>query len=210
MNIILRPFTGTGAVFFPTGPPPGGTCEFATEKCLKTCYVNDWSNFDEETRLPYCVKRETYRLIITESIDNIVDRMLIDLAGLQTNILSWFGSGDCLSRDVERISAIIQALPSRIVQMGFTRNQKLWERHKNVFALTIEKIEDAPDRVSMYAIPDYEKETSIMVSPRYEVRGGFCGPHLCMDRDRARPELTHYINCKTCHRLGTGCFDRRK
>jgi hypothetical protein len=147
---------------------------------------------------------------MTEPINAVVDRMLIDLAGLQTRILSWFGSGDCLAKDVGRISAIIQALPPNITQMGFTRNRKLWELHKDVFALTIEKIEDAPDRVSMYAIPDYEKETSIMVSPRYEVRGGFCGPHLCVDRDRARPELSHYINCKTCHRLGTGCFDRRK
>jgi hypothetical protein len=209
MDRLLRPFTGTGSVFFPIGPPPYGTCEYATTGCLEACYVNDRSDFDEETRIPECAKREMYHLMITESISDIVDRLLLDLAGLQTHILSWFGSGDCLEADVDRISSIIDAIPKHIVQMGFTRNQNLWELHKGIFALTIEKKEDAPDPIAMYAIPNYDKETSVMFSPHYTVRGGYCGPIVCQDQDRGHPELTHYINCKTCHRLSTGCFDRR-
>ena len=209
MQRLLRPFTGTGSVFFPVGLPPHGTCEHATPECLASCYVIDRSDFDEETRIPECDKRETYRLMTTESVSDIVDRLLLDLAGLQTHILSWFGSGDCLDTDVLRISNIIDAIPKRIVQMGFTRNRDLWELHKGVFALTIEKKGDATDSAAMYAIPNYAKETSVMFSPYYRVRGGYCGPIVCQDQDRGHPELTHYINCKTCHRLGTGCFDRR-
>jgi len=144
-----------------------------------------------------------------EPLEVVVRQMLIDLDGLQTHILSWFGSGDCLAKDTSHISAIIQTIPPHIVQMGFTRNQTLWRLHKDVFALTIEKESDAPDHYAMYSVPDYANETSVMFSPRYDVRGGFCGPHLCMDQERGRPELTHYINCKICHRLSMGCFDRR-
>jgi hypothetical protein len=94
--------------------------------------------------------------------------------------------------------------------MGFTRNRKLWELHKDIFALTIDDEADAPDPDAMYSIPNYEKETSTMFVPSYQVRGGLCGPMLCKDRDRSRTDLTHYINCKTCRRWKTGCFDRRK
>jgi hypothetical protein len=206
---LLRPFTGTGSVFFPVGLPPKGTCEFATPLCLKHCYVNDRSNFDEETRISYADKCQTYHLIMSKPIDMILERFLQDLIGLQTRILSWFGTGDCLTADTDRISTIVQAIPKTVIQMGFTRNQALWERHKDIFALSIEKEEDAPDSQAMYSIPDYEKETSVMYTPSYAVRGGHCGPILCRDSDRSRPELTHYINCKTCCRLQTGCFDRR-
>ena len=205
---LLKPFTGTGAVFFPEGLPPKGTCEFATPRCLRSCYVADRSDFDEETRISEEEKRRVYEVITSESAEVIRNVFLRDLDGLQTPILAWFGSGDCPAKDVDQISAIIQAMPTGVVQMGFTRNRVLWERHKAVFALSIEDPEEATDPSAMYAIPDYEKETSVMYVPAYQVRGGYCGPLVCEDRDRGRPDLTHYINCRTCHRLGAGCFDR--
>lgn len=206
---LLRPFTGTGAVFFPIGPPPIGTCEFATTSCYQHCYVRDRCNFDEETRISQDEKYQIYYTIISAATGVIRDRFLQDLKGLQTPILHWFGSGDCLAGHTDQISYIIRAMPETVIQMGFTRNRELWERHKDVFALSIEKEEDAPDPGAMYSIPDYKKETSVMYVPNYEVRGGYCGPILCKDRDRCHPELSHYINCRICHRLRTGCFDRR-
>ena len=209
---VLKPFTGTGAVFFPVGSPPLGTCAFSTPDCRHHCYMTEAEDkdFDEETRVSDEETRRIWSIInLSESIEAIRHIFLRDLEGLQTPILHWFASGDCLPDKVGRISRIIDAMPDHIIQMGFTRNRKLWVRHKDVFSLTIEKEEDAPDPNAMYSIPDYRKQTSVMYCPAYEVRGGFCGPHLCMDRDRDRPELTHYINCRTCHRLKTGCFDRR-
>jgi len=208
---LLRPFTGTGAIFFPVGRPPVGTCQFATDKCLATCYVNDPSDFDQETRVPTCVKQAVYRAVIDWHTWDLVRVFKRELDGLQTPILSWFGSGDCLEKDGDKISRIVEALKKAgVVQMSFTRNRDLWECHKDVFALTIEYEDEATDPTAMYSIPNYEKETSVMYCPSYEVRGGYCGPIVCQDKDRTRPELTHYINCRICHRLKMGCFDRRE
>jgi hypothetical protein len=206
---LLKPFTGTGAVFFPEGPPPRGTCEFATITCEQHCYVNDHSNFDEETRVPLWEKQLIYARMLSRPLPALRAQMLADLQGLQTPILHWFATGDCPAVALERVSTLIGMMPPDVVQMGFTRNRKLWERHKDVFALTVERTESFPDSNAMYSVPHYDKETSVMYCPSYQVRGGFCGPHLCQDIDRDRAELTHYINCRTCHRLKLGCFDRR-
>jgi len=171
--------------------------------------MDDPSDFDEETRVSWSETWDIHAAVTTASVCEVRDRFLEDLDGLQTNILSWFGSGDCPTGDVDRISTLINLMPKRIVQMGFTRNRELWERHKDVFALTVEALEEITDPDALYSVPDYEAETSVMYIPNHEIRGGFCGPILCQDRDRTREDLSHYINCRTCYRLGTGCFDRK-
>ena len=206
---LLRPFTGTGSVFFPIGRPPIGACEFATDECLQACYVNDDEDFDEETRISQDEKDRIYNAIVHCPTWSVKGKILQDLDGLQTHIFSWFGSGDCMMKDIDCISAIIEALPDRIVQMGFTRNHTLWSRFPDIFALTVDSKEDAQVPGMMYAIPDFETQTSVMCTPDYEVRGGFCGPILCRDQNRGQEDLTHYINCKTCCRRLLGCFDRR-
>jgi len=100
---LLRPFTGTGSVFFPIGRPPEGTCEFATDECLRHCYVNDTDGFDEETRITPDDKRRIYHRVINCSPERVRNQIIKDLDGLQTHILSWFGSGDCLMQDLEGI-----------------------------------------------------------------------------------------------------------
>ena len=209
---VLKPFTGTGAVFFPVGSPPLGTCAFSTPDCRHHCYMTEAEDkdFDEETRVSDEETRRIWSIInLSESIEAIRHIFLRDLEGLQTPILHWFASGDCLPDKVGRISRIIDAMPDHIIQMGFTRNKRLWTRYREIFVLTIEEEDYCLDSDALYSIPDYRAQTSVMFNPAYEVQGGFCGPHLCMDRDRGRPELTHYINCRTCHQLKTGCFDRR-
>lgn len=207
---ILRPFTGTGAVFFPIGKHPKGTCDNATKECLKYCYQLNpkHPNFDEEILISQKDKQNIYKFIINSDIDLICETFKKELDGLQTKILHWFGSGDCLTKDLEKISLIIENMKKYddIVQMGFTRNILLWKRFKNIFALTIDKKEDVKEE-GMYSIPDYENERSVMYSPYYQVKGGLCGPETC--DDMFDQKLNHYINCKTCLRLKTGCFDRR-
>ncbi len=206
---ILRPFTGTGAVFFPVGAPPKGTCLFATEDCTDMCYAVDPADadFDEEVRIPQDEKWKIYRCIIEMEKNFLIDRLLDELCGLQTPILHWFGSGDCLPKDTERICELIDAVGDKAVQMGFTRNKKLWKKHKDIFALTVESIEDATDEDALYSIPNYAAQVSVVYSPRYQVKGGHCGPITCKD---INGQLEHYINCRTCSRLKTGCFDRRR
>ncbi len=210
---LLRPFTGTGAIFFPVGLPPLGTCHFATPECLYLCYAIDPNdaNFDEDLRISEEEKQCVYKFIMAFNYSTkiICDKIVEDLDGLQTPILHWFGSGDCPPDKVNRISSIIDAMPGNVVQMGFTRNRKLWEKHKDIFALSIETEEEAIDCKALYSIPNYKEQVSVMYSPAYQVRGGYCGPLTCRDINRDKKELEHYINCKTCLRLKTGCFDRR-
>ena len=208
---ILRPFTGTGCVFFPIGLPPMGTCEFATKKCIQHCYANltiTHSNFDEEVIIPESEKKEIYKQFMEYPKEWLREEVLRELDGLQTPILHWFGSGDCLVRDMDRITELIEFFSCDLVQMGFTRNVELWHRHKDIFALTVERIEDCAnlDESGMFSIPNYRKQQTVMHKPSKQVRGGYCGPLTCEDAEEK--DLEHYINCRTCRRLHTGCFDR--
>ena len=208
---ILRPFTGTGAVFFPIGIPPIGTCEFATHNCRKYCYASlpEYPDFDEELLVSEEDKREIYEVFCDLPVKWIVEEILRELDGLQTDILHWFGSGDCMTKDMPKILDIINALdesPAMITQMGFTRNVNLWEQRKDIFALTVESEEEINDRAGMFSVTDYVEGTSKMFCSQRPTRGGLCGPELC--QDRIEKKLTHFINCQTCRRLKTGCFDR--
>ena len=214
---IIRPFTGTGAVFFPVGLPPTGTCEFASPACLKYCYTHensadgDYSDYDDEIRISVDEKKEIYSRFMTTPVVELCDEIERLLDGLQTHLLHWFGSGDCTERDWPHIQAVVDEMRTRsgVVQMGFTRNLKFWEANKDILALTIEDEGEAQDPTAIYSVPDYDEQTSKMYSPKYQVRGGYCGPIICRDVSRKYNVLDHYINCKNCHRRKLGCFDRR-
>ncbi len=209
---LLRPFTGTGCVFFPIGLPPKGTCEFATKKCLTECYAvqEKFPHYDIELAVPEEEKCIIYDYVIKCSTKWIVEKMVRELDGLQTSILHWFGSGDCLTKDISKISEIIKAFSSNITQMGFTRNFELWSRHRDIFALTIENKRNLPETNGgeIFSIPDYRKETTNMYCPVRDLEVTACGPLCCKDkRDKSRE---HYINCCACKSLRMGCFDRIK
>lgn len=206
---LLRPFTGTGCVFFPIGLPPKGTCEYATKTCLRECYAvrGKFPNYDIEVAIPEEEQQTIYEYITKRPIKWIVKKMVKELDGLQTPILHWFGSGDCLTKDIAKVSKIIEAIGSDIIQMGFTRNVELWKRHKHIFALTVENKEDIPetDGSEMFSIPDYRKELTNMYSPSRKIELQ-CGPLVCTDKEDKKKE--HYINCRSCKELHMGCFDR--
>lgn len=207
-DCLLRPFTGTGSIFFPIGLPPDGTCEFSTKECRKYCYAYNDSLFDFESHIPEKEKQRIYDYIIKwYFVKTVCDRIVEELEGLQSPILHWFGTGDCMEKDTDRISSIIESMPDHVVQMGFTRNTKLWERHKDIFVLTIENREDIGDRDGMFSVSNFAEGISVMATKDYNVRGGYCGPITC--RDLIESKLEHQINCQICHKLKIGCFDRR-
>jgi len=207
MRKILRPFTGTGAVFFPVGLPPRGTCEFATSNCLQYCYTVEDSYFEEETKIEEKELWYIYNYFMKKSINQICKKISKELDGLQTPILHWFGMGDCQTKDINRISDIIDAIPDHIIQMGFTLNIKLWRKYKNRFLFTTEDIEKTKNENGLFSIPNYTEGISRVYSSQYCVRGGYCGSLTC--RDFCDSKLEHFINCKVCYKLKTGCFDKR-
>ncbi len=206
MNKLLKMFTGTGAIFFPIGLPPRGTCAFSTKECRKHCYVKKTSLFDWESTLDDSVMREIYKFVTKAPIWQVCEAIERDLEGLQTNILSWFGSGDCEMKHFDRISEIIRSIDTSIIQMGFTRNPKLWKRFPNIFAFSVEKVENIKSKSGMFSISNYEAQVSVMYSPAHQVRGGHCGPVTC--GDMTDMTLEHHLNCQICHKLKLGCFDR--
>lgn len=210
MKKILRPFTGTGSIFFPIGPPPTGTCEYATKQCMVQCYAMGLKdkNYDIELLISEEEKQWIYNQFITRNVSWLTHKIVEELDGLQTPILHWFGSGDVLDKDIDRISLLVSYFNNHgIEQIGFTRNIEFWKQHKGIFALTVESLEEAKriDINGFYSIPDYRKQETVMCSPSAKVRGGYCGPMSCDDLEDE--ELNHYINCRACRRLNTGCFD---
>jgi len=205
---ILRPFTGTGAVFWPIGVPPVGTCEFATEACRKYCYaaLPEWPNFDEEIRILEDEKHEILNMMMSLPLHTLCHTFLSELDGLQTDILHWFGSGDCPTKYTDYVLSIVSEMDGDVTQMGFTRNIHLWEARKDIFALTVESISETEDREGLFAVADYANGTSIMYRNGTPTKGGYCGPEVC--KDRIEEKLTHFINCQTCKRMSLGCFDR--
>lgn len=160
---IIRPFTGTGAVFFPVGLLPIGTCEFASTACLESCYTQEnsidggYGEFDDEIRISIDEKKEIYFRFMETPVVGLCDEIERLLDGLQTHLLHWFGSGDCTEHDRPRIQTIVDEMRKRsgVVQMGFTRNLRFWEANKDILALTIENEDDAPDTDAIYSVPDY-------------------------------------------------------
>ena len=207
---ILRPFTGTGAVFWPIGPPPLGTCEFHSDVCKKYCYaaVQQFPDFDEQLLVDEHDKQKIHREFITKPTQPLVRKIMQELDGLQTNILHWFGTGDCPTKNVDKVCDIISSMSPAITQMGFTRNEELWQTYPNIFALSLDNYDEIQNRKGLFSVADYQNGTSRMYRDNIPTRGGLCGPELCTDIYDG--QLTHFINCSTCYRLGTGCFFERQ
>ena len=208
---ILRPFATTGAVFFPEGKLPDGTCEFATKECSKGCYIKEDYEYDEEISIPMVDKKAIHGSFMIRLTSTTCYEIRLGLDELQTSILHWFGSGDCKTKDMDKIIEIIEALKSGwfgdITQMGFTRNVKLWEMYKDIFVLSVDDKKDIAGRTGMFAIADYEERITRLYNPLYKVRSDLCGPYSCRDSEDASMERA--INCKACQRLKLCCFDRR-
>ena len=207
---ILRPYSGTGAVFFPLGKPPKGTCEFATPRCLKYCYAEKDKVFDDEMTIEESDKWEIYDAFMNLHIVDLLHKIKDELDGLQTPILHWFASGDCMRKDEERICLIIeqiQKLLPDVVQMGFTRNINLWAEFKDIMIFTTENKKELQKYgfwCGRYAIPVYTKLTTKIFNLETKVVGGLCGAYTCTDPEVK--ELEHAVSCKGCFKRKMGCF----
>ena len=199
---LLRPYAGTGAIFFPEGSlEKGGTCEFATEICLKECSAVANFGIFEEYHISKRDKKSILKFIQQESLSSIAAQILKDLDGLQTTILYWFATGDCMSNNTDKIDDIICLFNAfdDIQQIGFTRNQNLWSEFYNQLCLTIDKSEHKISRAGHYAIPNYKtKEIEIVINERISYG---CGGGVTK-----KNKFLHEANCKICLRKKVGCF----
>lgn len=212
---LLIPFCGVPSIYFPVGKiGKGGTCEFATDKCLKMCAA--FRNATDENKIGYEPKLRTFELITKERLFLVCDKILQELHQMDSKILYWFASGDCMMRHSEKIAKIMKHLSEEgIVQCGFTKNKTLWRRThqiKNVrVALTLDKFEQDSDFAKTYI-----KDTGLIAVPNYEkgcVNLFWCeerwmGAGACGYSDYEFEGITYEADCQKCYETKRGCFIR--
>ena len=208
---LIHPFSGVAAIFFPVGKlKNGGTCEFATAKCLKECVA--FKNATKQNKIDYKDKYNAFTRIIENDIFDLTYQLAKQVRESHTNILYWFASGDCPSKHTTRIVDVIGRCSSVIpVQMGFTRNEELWETANRIgnvrLILTLERLNKSKiqsmSTSGVIAVPDYEKG-DIQLYRNKESIGG-CGANIAY-YERLGKRFKHKANCNICFREKTGCF----
>lgn len=213
---ILRPvFSGVAGIFFPIGSPAdGGTCQDASDVCLKKCYALK-KDYDETLNISEEDKREIHRVFTSEPIITVCNEVLKEMQELQAQILSWFISGDCLDRHIDRLHKIMVLLNEEgIVQNGFTRNKKLYhtmylgEIIRNI-VLTVESKKDALTIMEypkgLWGIPDYKRGAVKLYYGKMGYQYTTCGFNEVVSEFEGK-EITIATNCSGCYKKKIGCF----
>lgn len=211
---ILRPIYSAAGIFFPIGKPEkGGTCQYASDVCLKKCYAQD-KDYDEVLNIPEEDKKKIYDFFVNESLVTICNEIIKEMGELQVKILTWFASGDCLDKDIDKIYRIMFLLHGKgVIQNGFTRNVKLYDtiiadKVINHIVLTVESkaIKDAPGKYpkGLWAIPNYETGVVDLYHGKLGFKSyGDCGMNEVTFKGE---EVVIASNCSGCYSKKIGCF----
>lgn len=214
---ILRPTYGAAGIFFPIGrPEKGGTCQYASGKCLQKCCALE-KDYDEVINIAEIDKKGIYSFFIKRSPLTVCLEIIREMNELQAEILSWFASGDCLDEDIDRIYEIMVGLNGEgIVQNGFTRNWRLYRRIIDGgvidhIVLTIESLlpkhnpfGDYPR--GLWAVPNYKMGSVKLYHGKLGKKTyATCGPNEVATKFEGK-EIKIATNCTGCYRKKIGCF----
>jgi len=162
-------------------------------------------------------KREIYNFFIEKSTLAICSKIIKEMDELQMKVLSWFASGDCLDKDIDKFYQIMILLDEEgIVQNGFTRNWRLYQQiiEDEVIGhivLTLESLSqrDNPlgDSLSgLWAVPDYEKGMVRLYNGKLGNKSyGGCGSNDVITKFDGK-EVKITANCTGCYYKRLGCF----
>lgn len=202
---ILHMDSDIPSVYFPIGKPEdGGTCEFATRKCIEYCPSGQVINDHEKHALAY-FKRYTAGTVFKRLIKNFES-----LAAIPYNarMIQWFAWGDCPSDLTGKIAEIILRIRDEgIPQYGFTRNKMLWEMIPSSdflsMGLSIDNLKEAKEvsieSGKMTAHPDFKSGYAEMISNGKIVAR--CNGWWCITEVETRTS-----NCGKCLTEKTGCY----
>jgi len=214
-NQMLYPFANVMGLFFPVGKlENGGTCEFATAKCLKKCCANAPG---AGKKIGFKKKQECFNYFLNNSSIKIAAQILTELENADCEIFTWFASGDCPSFLILKFFAVIKELDKKgVIQTGFTRNQSLWEECRDLYnakiLLTIEDIERA-QKPGLYSMPNYKIGAIDVLLVNFEklyhgdgCGGGYYYNHIL----KTGIDNSHLkLDCKACYENKTGCFNTK-
>uniref|UniRef100_A0A6H2A309 Uncharacterized protein n=2 Tax=viral metagenome TaxID=1070528 RepID=A0A6H2A309_9ZZZZ len=220
MKILKISTAGVAGIFFPIGRPSrGGTCEHSSDICQEKCYALD-KDYDETMNITESEKKEIYKYFIEQTVFQVCNEIIKEMGELQTKILSWFVSGDCLDKDIDKICRIMKVLTEEcVIQNGFTRNKELYDKvqSENIMKhliLTVESknAEDAPYDAhdypkGLWAIPDYDSGVVKLYLGKWgsKTEQGSCGFNEVTGNFEGK-EITIASNCLGCYNKGIGCF----
>ena len=214
-------------VYFPTGKlETGGTCEFATTKCLEHCIANkmqaasqitarDLAYLGVESPIPICkdypsrVKQERALAWFKDNdVHTIVVALLHSMQQTDEYILHWFASGDCPDYMLDKIVSIIAAInQAGYIQIVFSRNQRLVSilrrMDDNELLRVVYTTDNKTGASGLIAWPDYD---------RYNVQLLFGETNLgaCSPSTFSQWEVKRESNCMLCAVRRQGCFEGYK
>ena len=200
---ILHMDSDIPSVYFPIGTlKSGGTCEFATKKCMKYCPSGQKVNEHEKYALSFFKKN---------SIGDVSKKIINDFGYLanrpyNAKMIQWFVWGDCPSSLTEKVAGVIlKTRDAGIPQYGFTRNRSLWGMIPNEdrlhIGLTVDNLKEAVKLSTdkMTAHPDFEHGYAEMIfngKIRSRCNGWWCITEL----------ETRESDCSRCMSHGEGCY----
>jgi hypothetical protein len=210
---ILRPIGGTAGIFFPIGElNKNGTCENATKECLKFCCAKWGIDHNEEYRISDQDKHKIYSEFINKPIFELCVKILKEMKELRVDILHWFASGDCMDKDIERLTKIMSLLNhnTSIYQNGFTKNGNIFSEVDDLERVCIVHTVQSKSDINetntdrIFAVCNYDHgDTRLYTSDR--IYSGSCGASEYKLRS-----LSFVNDCRTCLRLKKGCFTNIK
>lgn len=196
------------SIYMPIGrPEEGGTCAFATKKCMQYCpsgmVIND-------------IERFCLRFFQENSASVIIARLHREFLEVQKNpraerMLQWYTWGDCLPDLTEKTAKVMLGLIRYgIPQYGFTRNRKLWDilpSHDSFhIGLTVDDMDEAVAlsiaHRKMTACPDFEAGYAQMIFAG-KIRSR-CSGWWCITEQGE----TRNSDCTQCLAAGQGCYYR--
>jgi len=195
------------SIFFPMGnPKSGGTCEFATKKCIEYCPSGQQIN-----------KHERYSLNFFKMNDaqQIFEKLLVDYNTLtkisyNARMLQWFVWGDCPSALTNKVAEVIMLVNAKkIPQYGFTRNKELWKtvpsKDELNIGLSVDDLEEAKTLSSesgkMTAHPDILSGYAEMIFAGKVVTR--CNGWWC---SVVETKEVRNSDCSKCLKEKTGCY----
>jgi len=196
------------SIYFPIGKPSdGGTCAFATKKCMEYCPSGMVTND---------IERHALRFFFDNTDSEIISRLHREFREVLKNpraerMLQWWTWGDCLPELTDKISAVIIGLHSRgVPQYGFTRNRDLWESVPDYdslhIGLTIDDMDEAKNLSvtsgKMTACPDFSAGYAQMIFDG-KIRARCSGWWCITERGETRNS-----DCTQCLAAGEGCYYR--
>jgi hypothetical protein len=219
---ILYPFIDVPSIYFPVGKlEDGGTCEFASEKCLLECAV--YKHLFSDKIIDYRIKEAIYITLTTQNPSLVASKILEELKIIKMNILCWFASGDCPTKDTMQIAQIARLLQFKGVNQAIiTRSTKLHEiLTKERFELdgsavigiarTIEDIETLKeDDIGLFVRPNYEEghiDFFIKELNKFPRKTSCIGINGIIDSYKILP-VESMNTCANCLVKGVGCFTK--